>query len=82
MDLLRGLVAPGVHKSPHGELEARQWRQLVVAATVFSLRYTEEERYGKALSMLRTAEALIEEDLDMTSATQTELRAFVQGVLL
>eukprot|EP00501_MAST-03F_sp_TOSAG23-6_P002109 GSMAST32.ASY1.ANO1.2204.1 assembled CDS len=59
-------------------LMRRQYRQLIVAATIFSKKYTDASLFGKALKMLQKANSLISKQDILFSAERKELRAFIQ----
>lgn len=77
VDALQQLLYPLV-RSPHrSEIDARQWRQLVVCCHVFATKYVEELKFGKALLLLKLAKDLVGMDLDMAAPVRRELLGFV-----
>lgn len=60
MSLVESVLRPRVRNPARGELELRQWRQLIVVGNVFAMKLVEEGRFGRALSMLGRAGELLE----------------------
>ena len=78
VSVLQSLLLVRVRDPDKDAVVSRQWRQLVVTANIFAVKYAEESKYGQALDMLRTATALAVEDTAVQESTRKGLRAFIQ----
>jgi len=77
LDVVERLLLPQVRAEGRPDLAAQQWRQAVVASTVFAAKYCDEERWSQALTTLRRAQEMTGSDPHMEPAARRELSGFV-----
>jgi hypothetical protein len=77
LDVVERLLLPRVRAEDRGPMPAQQWRQAVVAATVFAAKFADEDRWSQSLSTLRRAQEMIAADPFMELPARRELTGFV-----
>ncbi|KAA0166180.1 hypothetical protein FNF28_03228 [Cafeteria roenbergensis] len=77
IDVVERMLLPRVRAQDRPPMVGQQWRQAVVAATVFAAKYADEDRWSPALSMLRRAQSIVSADAFMDPAASRELTGFV-----
>ena len=77
IDVVERMLLPRVRAQDRPPMVGQQWRQAVVAATVFAAKYADEDRWSPALSMLRRAQSMVSADAFMDPAASRELTGFV-----
>lgn len=77
LDVVERLLLPRVRQAERSTAEEQQWRQAVVAATIFAGKCEEEARWSLALSTLQRAQEMVAADPHMHPAARRELHGFV-----
>ena len=74
---LATVLRPHIERDSHTDLESMQWRQLIVLTVAFATRATAQHNFPTALQLIRKAESLVCDDLDMTEATKKEVGGYI-----